>query len=398
MNVLDGKGTPRVMGLKACLQAFLDHRRDVLIRRSEWRREKIERRLHLLDGLMIAFLNLDEVIRIVREEEQPKAELIRRFGLSETQADFILDTRLRQLARLEEMEIKREHEELSEERDAIDTLLKSPARQWTRIGKDLAEVRKVLLSARRTSFAAAPQIADAVTPEAFIPREPVTVILSERGWIRAAKGKVEDPSELKFKEGDKLAFLIPAETVDKLLIFASDGRFFTIPVDRLPPGRGHGEPLRLMVDFEEKSRVLAVFAHKPGRKLVLASKPGYGFVLPEEEALASRRAGKQVLNTEVGEAVLCLPADGDHLAVLGDNGKALVFPLAELPEMARGKGVKLQNYKEGGLKDAAVFTAEAGPEWVDGGGRRRQWPDWKDWLGKRAQAGKAGPKGLKKFR
>jgi topoisomerase-4 subunit A len=398
MNVLDARGTPRVMGLKACLQAFLDHRREVLIRRSEWRREKIERRLHVLDGLLIAFLNLDEVIRIVREEEQPKAELIRRFGLTEVLADFILDTRLRQLARLEEMEIKREHEELSEERDAIDALLKSPQRQWTRIGKDLTEVRKQLLSARRTSFAAAPQVAEMVTPEAFIPREPVTVILSERGWIRAAKGKVEDPSELKFKEGDKLAHLVPAETVDKLLIFASDGRFFTIPVDRLPPGRGHGEPLRLMVDFEEKSKVLAVFAHKPGRKLVLASKAGYGFVLPEEEAVASRRAGKQVLNTEVGDATVCLPVEGDHIAVLGDNGKALVFPLAELPEMARGKGVKLQNYKEGGLKDATVFSAETGPEWVDGGGRKRQWPDWKDWLGKRAQAGRAAPKGLKKFR
>ena len=395
MNVLDGRGTPGVMGLKGCLRAFLDHRRDVLVRRSNWRRERIEKRLHLLEGLLIAFLNLDEVIRIVREEEQPKAQLITTFGLTELQADFILDTRLRNLAKLEEMQIKGEHEKLAAERDAIDTLLKSPARQWTRIGKDLAEVRKALLSARRTSFAAAPDIAEGPPPEAFVVREAVTVILSERGWIRATKGKVEDPSELKFKEGDQLGFLIPAETVDKLLIFASDGRFFTIPVDRLPPGRGHGEPLRLMVDFEEKSKILAVFAHKPGRKLVLASKAGYGFVLPEEEAVASKRGGKQVLN---GDALLCLPAEGDQIAVIGDNGKALVFPLAELPEMARGKGVKLQNYREGGLKDAMVFSAEAGPEWFDNSGRKRTWPEWRDWLGKRAQAGKLAPKGMKKFR
>jgi len=395
MNVLDGRGTPGVMGLKGCLRAFLDHRRDVLVRRSNWRRERIEKRLHLLEGLLIAFLNLDEVIRIVREEEQPKAQLITAFGLTELQADFILDTRLRNLAKLEEMQIKGEHEKLAAERDAIDTLLKSPARQWTRIGKELAEVRKALLSARRTSFAAAPDIAEGPPPEAFVVREAVTVILSERGWIRATKGKVEDPSELKFKEGDQLGFLIPAETVDKLLIFASDGRFFTIPVDRLPPGRGHGEPLRLMVDFEEKSKILAVFAHKPGRKLVLASKAGYGFVLPEEEAVASKRGGKQVLN---GDALLCLPAEGDQIAVIGDNGKALVFPLAELPEMARGKGVKLQNYREGGLKDAMVFSAESGPEWFDNSGRKRTWPEWRDWLGKRAQAGKLAPKGMKKFR
>jgi topoisomerase-4 subunit A len=398
MNVLDARGTPGVMGLKACLKAFLDHRRDVLIRRSNWRREKIEKRLHVLEGLLIAFLNLDEVIRIVREEEHPKAQLITTFALTEIQADFILDTRLRNLARLEEMQIKGEHDKLVEERDAIDLLLGSPARQWKRIGKDLAEVRKALLSARRTTFAAAPDIADVVPDEAFVVREPVTVILSERGWIRATKGKVDDPSELKFKEGDKLAHLIPAETTDKLLIFASDGRFFTIPVDRLPPGRGHGEPLRLMVDFEEKSKVIAVLAHKPGRKLVMASKAGYGFVLPEEEAVGLKRGGKQVLNVDGTEALACLPVEGDHLAVLGDNGKALIYPLAELPEMNRGKGVKLQNYREGGLKDLMAFTAEAGPEWVDGGGRKRQWPEWRDWLGRRAAAGKLAPRGMKRFR
>jgi topoisomerase-4 subunit A len=395
INVLDAKGTPGVMGLKACLQAFLDHRREVLVRRSTWRRDKVEKRLHVLEGLTIAFLNLDEVIKIIRTHEQPKAELIKRFGLTEVQADFILDTRLRQLARLEEMEIKREHAELTKERDALSGVIASTAKQWTRVGRDLAEVRKQLLSARRTTFAAAPDIADAAPLEAFVVREPVTVILSERGWIRATKGRVEDPSELKFKEGDKLAFLVPCETTDKLLIFASDGRFFTIPVDKLPPGRGHGEPLRLMVDFDEGASVVAVFAHTPGRKLMLASKAGYGFVMPEEEALAQKRGGRQVLN---GEGVVCVPAEGDHVCVLGDNGKALIFPLAELPEMARGKGNKLQSYREGGLKDAMVFSANPGPEWVDGGGRRRQWPDWTEWLGKRAQAGHLGPRGMKKLR
>jgi topoisomerase-4 subunit A len=398
MNVLDAKGTPRVMGLKACLEAFLEHRRDVLVRRANWRRERIEKRLHILDGLLIAFLNLDEVIRIVREEEQPKAKLIVAFDLSELQADAILDTRLRHLARLEEMEIRREHEKLTEELAGLDALIKSTARQWTRIAKDLVEIRKQLLSARRSSFAEAPDLSELLEVEAFVVREPVTVILSERGWIRAAKGRVEDASELKFKEGDSLGFLVPAETTDKLLIFASDGRFFTIPVDRLPPGRGHGEPLRLMVDFEERSRVLAVFAHKPGRKLLMASKAGYGFVLPEEEAIASKRGGKQVLNIDGTEPLTCLFADGDHVAVLGDNGKALVFPLAELPEMARGKGVKLQSYKEGGVKDLTVFTAETGVDQYDQSGKKRAWSDWREWLGKRAHAGRLAPKSLKRFR
>ena len=395
MNVLDARGTPRVMGLKACLRAFLDHRREVLVRRSEWRVEKIEKRLHLLDGLLIAFLNLDEVIRIVREEEHPKAELITKFGLSELQADFILDTRLRNLARLEEMQIRNEHQKLSEERDGLYALIKSPARQWTRIGKDLAEVKKQLASPRRTTFADAPQIDAAAIFESTVEREPATVILSERGWIRAAKGKIDDPSELKFKEGDKLAFLVPAETTDKLLIFASDGRFFTIGVDKLPGGRGHGEPLRLMMDFEEKSKVLAVFPFKPGRKLFLASKAGYGFILPEEEAIASKRGGKQVLN---GDAAMCLFVEGDRIAVLGDNNKALIFPVEELPEMTRGKGVKLQNYRDGGLRDAMIFSSETGPEWTETGGRKRQWPDWQTYVGRRAAAGRMAPKGMKKLR
>ncbi len=232
-------------------------------------------------------------------------------------------------------------------------------------------------------------------------REPITVILSERGWIRAQRGKVEDPSELKFKEGDALAFLVPAETTDKLLIFASDGRFFTLAGDKLPSGRGQGEPVRLMIELDDRVGILAVFVHKPGRKLVLASKAGYGFVLPEEEAVASKRAGKQVLTVDPKGAAFCLEAAGDQIAVVGDNGKALIFPLSELPEMPRGKGVKLQSYREGGLRDGLMFTAAEGPAWTDAAGRSRAWSDWSQWTGKRASAGRLVPKGFptsKRFR
>jgi len=401
LNVLDARGTPGVMGLKQALTAFLAHRREVLVRRARHRLAKIEARLHILDGLMIAYLNLDEVIRIVRYEEEPKAKLIETFALSELQADAILNTRLRQLARLEEMEIRREHAELSEERDGIQAMLASDKAQWKLVGQGLKDTKAQLakLNVRRSTFADAPQIDTEAALEAMIVREPITIILSERGWIRAAKGRVEDPSELKFKEGDKLQFLVPAETTDKLLIFASDGRFFTLGCDKLPGARGHGEPLRLMIDLDDKVGLVDVFVHKPGQKRVLASKEGYGFILPEEEAIAFRRAGKQVLN---GTALVSLPlGTADHLAVIGDNGKLLVFPVAELPEMPRGKGVKLQSYREGGLRDAAAFGADDGMTSVDPSGRTRAWPEWREWLGRRAGAGKLAPKGFpatKRFR
>jgi topoisomerase-4 subunit A len=403
MNVLDASATPGVMGLKRLLRAFLDHRRDVVVRRARFRLGKIEARLHILDGLLIAYLNLDEVIRIVRYEEDPKARLIEAFALSEIQADAILNTRLRQLARLEEMEIRREHADLAEERDGLTKLLESEKQQWRLVGIGLRDVRKILgpdtvVGKRRSQFADAPVVDASVAIEALVAREPITVILSERGWIRAAKGRVEDPSELKFKEGDKLGFLIPAETTDKLLIFASDGRFFTLACDKLPSARGAGEPVRLMLDLEDRVDIVDVFPHKAGRKRVLASKGGYGFVMPEDEAVSFRRAGKQVLN---GEALVSLEAAGDHLAVIGDNGKLLIFPLDELPEMPRGKGVKLQSYREGGLRDAAVFKAEDGASWTDTAGRTRVWTEWRDWLGKRASAGRLAPKGFpasKRFR
>ncbi len=403
MNVLDASGTPGVMSLKAALKAFLDHRRQVLVRRARFRLAKIEARLHILDGLLIAYLNLDEVIRIVRQEEEPKARLIEAFALSELQADAILNTRLRQLARLEEMEIRREHAGLSEERDGLSQLLGSDKQQWRLVGVGLRDVRKTLgpdtvVGARRSTFADAPLVDTASAIEAMVTREPITVILSERGWIRAARGRVEDPSELKFKEGDSLGFLVPAETTDKLLLFASDGRFFTLACDKLPSARGHGEPLRLMLDLDDRVGLVDVFIHKPGRKRILASKAGYGFVLPEDEAIAFRRAGKQVLN---GQAAVSLEVDGDHLAVIGDNGKILVFAVSDLPEMPRGKGVKLQSYREGGLRDAIAFSAETGASWTDPAGRTRAWGEWRDWLGKRASAGRLAPRGFpasKRFR
>jgi topoisomerase-4 subunit A len=406
MNVLDARGAPRVMGLKAALQAFLDHRREVLVRRAQFRLTKIEQRLHILAGLLIVFLNLDEVIRIVRFEDEPKTRLMATFEIDDVQADAILNTRLRQLAKLEEMELRREHADLSEERDGISALLASDKQQWRLVGEGLRHVQKVLgkdtdVGRRRSTFAEAPQIDASAAVEALVSREPITVILSERGWIRAARGRIDDPSELKFKEGDSLAFLVPAETTDKLLLFASDGRFFTLAGDKLPSARGQGEPLRLMLDLDDRVDILALFPFRAGAKRVLASKAGYGFVMPEDEAVAMRRAGKQVLSVDASGAAFCLPAAGDHLAVIGDNGKALIFPLAELPEMPRGKGVKLQSYREGGLRDGLIFSGEEGAAWTTADGRSRAWTDWRDWLGRRAGAGRLAPKGFpasKRFR
>jgi topoisomerase-4 subunit A len=398
MNVLDKTSTPRVMGLKACLLAFLDHRREVDGRRARHRLAKIDARLHILDGLLIVYLDLDEVIRIVRFEDEPKAKLMERFAISDIQAEAILNTRLRALARLEEMEIRREHDALTKERDGLQGLLDSEKKQWAKVADDLRNVRKIMTKGdtgkRRTTFGEAPAADSLPSAESFIPREPITVIVSERGWIRAAKGAVADPSELKFKEGDKLAFLVPAETTDRLLILASDGRFFTLGCDKLPSGRSQGEPLRLMLEFDDKVKIVSIFPHKPGRKRIMASTGGYGFLMLEDDALANRRAGKSVLNVDDGEALICLEPEGDHLAVIGDNGKILIFPLAELPEMTRGKGVKLQSYREGGLRDAMTFDADVGPSWTDTAGRKREWKEWRDWMGRRTTSGKVAPKGF----
>ncbi|HEY2483432.1 MAG TPA: DNA gyrase subunit A, partial [Caulobacteraceae bacterium] len=399
INVLNASGAPQVMGLKTALRAFLDHRREVLARRARFRLAKIEQRLHLVEGLLIVFLDLDEVIRIVRFEEQPKMRLIERFEISEVQAEAILNTRLRQLASLEELELRREHQELCQERDSIQGLLGSEKEQWKLVGVGLRGMRKLLgpataVGARRSTFEIPPTIDHASAFEAFVAREPVTVILSERGWIRAVRGRVEDPTALVFKEGDRLAFAVPAETTDKLLVFASDGRFFTLACDKLPSGRGHGEPLRLLVDLDDRVAILAVFVHKPGARRLVASKAGYGFVVPVDEAVAFRKAGKQVMSVGEDGAAVCLAVEGDTVAVVGENGKALIFPLADLPEMARGKGVKLQSYRQGGLRDARIFAAEEGLGWTDAAGRVRAWSDWRLWKGRRASAGRLTPRGF----
>ncbi|MHB8528278.1 MAG: DNA topoisomerase IV subunit A [Caulobacteraceae bacterium] len=399
MNVLDARGAPAVMGLKGALLAFLAHRREVLARRARFRLGKIDDRLHLVEGLLIVFLNLDEVIRIVRFEDEPRARLIDSFEITDVQAEAILNTRLRQLAKLEEMELRREHAALSEERDGIRSLLGSEKSQWKLVGVGLRGVKKALGAgsaegARRSVFADAPLIEPGAAEAGMVAREAITVILSERGWIRAVRGAVEEVSGLAFKEGDRLAFAVAAQTTDRLMIFASDGRFFTLTCDKLPSGRGQGDPVRLMIELEHGVEILAVFVHRPGGQRILASRAGYGFILAEDDAVSGRRSGKQVLVTGPGGAAACLEASGDHLATIGDNGKILIFPLSELPRMPRGKGVKLQSYREDGLRDAMTIESAQGASWTDAAGRARAWPDWRSWLGRRAGAGRLAPKGF----
>lgn len=398
LNVLDSTQTPRVMPLNEVLQAFLDHRTEVLVRRSRHRLDKIERRLEVLSGYLIVFLNLDEVIAIIREEDEPKPELMKRFGLNEVQADAILNMRLRSLRRLEEEGLKSEYEGLEGERDDLNTLIGSKARQKTAVGKEIKAIAKQFgqeteLGARRSDFAEAPDIAD-VTPEAMIEKEPITVILSKMGWIRAMKGHLEDVGDLKFKDGDDLAFAVTGQTTDKFLLFGSNGRFYTLGGDKLPGGRGHGEPVRLMIDLPQEETVVRLLKHGPGEKLLVASSDGRGFITEMDGVLAQTKNGKQVLNVKgTVKARVCAPAEGDAVAVIGENRKLLIFSRDDLPEMGRGRGVVLQRYKDGGLSDAKIFTLAEGLSWASGD-RTRTETDIKDWIGKRAQAGRLPMKGF----
>jgi topoisomerase-4 subunit A len=383
------------------LRQWLDHRKEVLIRRSQFRLRKIEHRLEVLDGYLIAYLNIDEVIRIIRFEDDPKAKLIARFGLTEVQAEAILNLRLRALSKLEEIEIKAEHNRLSKEKRELQQLLKSEDLQWARIADEVRETReryskKTELGRRRTSFAEPPEI-EVDLDQAMVEKEPITVILSEKGWIRAMKGHLDDVSKLDFKQGDRLKRAVKAFTTDKLLVFATNGRFFTLSGNELPGGRGHGEPIRLMIDLDESHDVIELFVHKPGRKLLVAATSGHGFIVPEDEVVAYTRKGRQVLNvSEPDEAKVCVPAEGDMVATLGDNRKMLVFPLEEVNEMVRGKGVILQRIKGGKLADARVFSKEAGLTWQDAAGRTYtlSMKELSEWVGQRAQAGKIAPKGF----
>ncbi len=401
MNVLSAGQIPNVLSLRDVLRQWLEHRIEVLVRRSEWRLTKIEHRLEVLDGYLIAYLNLDEVIRIVRFEDDPKQKLIKRFKLTEVQADAILNLRLKSLSKLEEIAIKAEHDRLSKERRNLKQLLKSDDLQWERIAEEVRATRerysnKTELGARRTSFAEAPEI-EVDLDRAMIEKEPVTVVLSEKGWIRAMKGHVDDTSRLEFKQGDTLKRAVHASTTDKLLAFATNGRVFTLEASQLPGGRGHGEPVRLMIDLEENHDVAELFTYEPGRKLLVASTGGYGFIVPEDEVVASTRKGRQVLNvSEPDEAKVCIPVDGDQVAIIGENRKLLVFALDQINEMSRGKGMILQRFKGGGLSDVRVFKKADGLTWLDSAGRTftLTWRELRDWLGVRAQAGRIAPKGF----
>ncbi|MBN9563036.1 MAG: DNA topoisomerase IV subunit A [Alphaproteobacteria bacterium] len=399
MNVLDATRTPRVMGLRDVLRAWLDHRHEVLIRRSRHRLAAIERRLEVLDGYLAVYLNLDEVIRIIREEDEPKPALMRRFEISELQAEAILNMRLRSLRRLEEMEIRKEHKALTKERKDIRALLADEALRWTRIAGEIEETRKKFgdgaLGVRRTVVGEVP-VAIEVATHAFVEREPITAILSEKGWIRAMKGHVAEGTDLRFKEGDRLKFLLPCETTDRLCLFGTNGRAYTVKAGDLPRGRGDGQPVRLLAELTNEDDVFALFVPRDDARYLVASSTGRGFVVAGGELLAEKRTGKQVLNLRPGEeAALCVPADGDHVAVVGDNRKLLIFPLEQVPELSRGAGVILQRYRDGGLSDAKVFRLADGLTWRLGEKTRTE-TNLRDWLGERAQAGRLPPSGFPK--
>ena len=422
MNVLIDGRVPRVCSLKEVLRAFLDHRREVLRRRSEHRIAKIDHRLEVLEGFIIAFLNLDRVIDIIRYDDEPKAALMAEVWggtfpralsekdyvapkprdpgeLTEVQAEAILNMRLRSLRRLEEIELVRERDALQKERDGLSALLADEKKQWKSISAELEDVRKklgkdTLLGARRSIFAEAGSVED-VPFEAMIEREPITVICSHMGWIRAMKGHIDLNAEQKFKDGDRARFAFHAETTDKILIVGENGRFYTLLGANLPGGRGMGEPVRLMVDLPNDTGITDMILFRAGEKYLVASSAGDGFTVPAEELVAQTRAGKQVLTVRDGvKAAICRPISGDHVAVVGENRKLLVFPLSELPEMSKGKGVRLQRYKDGGMSDAITFALAAGLNWKDPAGRTRSETDLTEWLGQRASAGKMAPRGF----
>jgi topoisomerase IV subunit A len=402
MNVLSRGKVPNVLSLKSVLQEWLEHRRDVLLRRSRHRLGEIERRLEILAGYLIAYLNIDEVIRIIREEDEPKQVMMARWDLTDNQAEAILNMRLRALRKLEEFEIRKEFDGLTAEKESIEALLASDAKQWKTIRWEVEKVRDKFgshtpLGKRRTTFADAPDHDLTDIHHAMVEKEPVTVVVSAKGWLRAMKGHLSDLSLLTFKEGDSLKLAFPAQTTDKIIVFTTGGKFYTIGADRLPGGRGHGEPIRIIVDMDNDQDIVTAFVHNPGRKLLLVSHEGNGFVVPEAEVAANTRKGKQVMNVRApDEAQRCVPVNGDHVAIVGENRKMLVFPLTEIPEMGRGKGVRLQKYKDGGVLDLKLFAMEAGLSWQDSAGRTflKTREELIEWMGARASAGRLAPKGF----
>lgn len=401
LNVIATDHRPRVLSLRQTLESFLDHQVDVLVRRSKFRLEKIERRLEILSGYLIAYLNLDEVIRIIREEDDAKLSLMQTFKLTDNQAEAILNMRLRALRKLEEMEIRTEHSKLEDEGSKLKALIASPTLQWIEVGDKFADVKKRFgqdteLGRRRTRFGEAPTM-EIVPIEAMIDKEPITVVCSKRGWIRALRGHAKPEEVIKYKEGDEEKFRFHAYTTDKIFLFATNGKIFTLGGDKLPGGRGNGEPVRLMVDMDANDEVLAVLPYVPGGKLMVASSIGKGFIVEADNAVAMTKGGRQILNLP-GDAVAthCFAADGDTVAVIGDNRKLLIFDIEELPTMNRGQGVTLQRYKDGGLSDLLVFHRAEGLTWPMGGAsdRWRTETELAPWTGKRGNAGRLPPMGF----
>ena len=401
MNVLVDGLAPRVIGLAEALKVWLDHRRVVLLRRSKHRLARIEHRLEILGGLLIVYLDLDEVIRIIREEDEPKPALMKRFDLTELQANAILDTRLRSLRKLEEMELKREHAELTAEKAQIEALLGSDAKQWKTIGWEIRQVLKTFgpetpLGKRRTTLADAPEIGAIDIADALVEKEPVTVVVSEKGWVRALKGHVQDLASVQFKGDDKLHLSFHCQTTDKLLVLATNGKVFTLEASRLPGGRGFGDPVRLMADIEPDAEIVTIWPHEPGAKRLLIARDSRGFVVASDDLVATTRKGKNALSIDSARAWLSVPVTGDTVAIIGENRKLLVFPLDQVPEMARGKGVRLQKYKEGGVADAKTFALADGLTFTDSAGRTFtvKGADLDEWRGNRAESGKLPPKGF----
>ena len=429
MNVLIDGLTPKVCSMKEVLRAFLDHRQEVLVRRAVHRLSKIDHRLEVLEGFILAFLNLDRVIDIIRFDNDPKIALmfeewardhpramaeidyvgplsyrkveVGQEELSDVQAEAILNMRLRSLRRLEEMELRRERDALQQERASLDDLIADTGLQWGKISEQLRATRKAFGrdyagGARRTAFAVAGEVED-VPLEAMIEREPVTVVCSKMGWIRAMSGHLALEKVLKYKDGDEAQFVFHAETTDKIIVFGTNGRFYTLIADNLPGGRGMGEPLRLMIDLPNEVGIVDLFIHDPLGKRLVASMAGDGFIVPEAEIVAQTRTGRQVLNVKGDvKAILANRVTGDHVACVGENRKVLVFPINELPEMGRGKGVRLQKYKDGGLSDATTFAIRDGLAWKDPAERTRtvEEAELLEWVGKRASFGRMAPRGF----
>ena len=402
MNVLVKGKIPKVVGLAEALTEWLGHRREVLVRRSNFRLAQIDHRLEVLGGFLVAYLNLDKVIKIIRTEDEPKPVLIKTFKISDVQAEAILNMRLRNLRKLEEIEIRREDKELRAERKELKELVGSEKLQWKKVADEIKAVRekfgpKTPLGKRRTSFAQAPEHDLAAIEEALVEREPITVVVSEKGWIRALRGTVTDLAGISFKADDQLEFAFAAETTSKVLVLATNGRFYTLDAAKLPGGRGHGEPVRLFIDLEQDGDLVAVFRYQGGRKLLVASAQGRGFMVAEDECLANTRKGKQVLNVKApDQARAVAPVEGELVASIGENRKMVLFPLEQVPDMARGRGVRLQRFKDGGLSDLKTFKAADGLTWIDSAGRSfaSTLKELADWRGNRADAGRLAPKGF----